>query len=394
MKQNQFDIIIIGGGIIGSSVAYFLAREDRFSGSILVLEKDPTYAHSSTALSVGGIRQQFSTRENIKISQFGAAFLKSVKQNLAVGDDAPDISFQENGYLFLATEKGLPILQQSFQLQKSLGVDVTLLKPSELKHRFPWLDVADLAAGSLGLANEGWFDPYSLLMALQRKARSLGAHYRSDEAIGIVLEKRRAKGVRLANGETLGCDYVINAAGPRAAEVAGMAGITDLPVHPRKRFVYSFQCRNPLPNCPLVVDPSGVYFRPEGETFICGVSPPEADDPDCLDFDMDYRLFDEVIWPALAHRVPAFEAIKRGRSWAGHYAYNVIDQNAILGFHPEIKNFLFANGFSGHGLQQAPAVGRAISELITFGSYQTLDLGKFSFDRFAAGELVKELNVV
>lgn len=394
MKKNHFDVIIIGGGIIGSSVAYFLAREDRFPGSILVLEKDPTYAHSSTALSVGGIRQQFSTQENIQISQFGAAFLKSVKQHLAVRDEAPDISFQENGYLFLATKKGLPILQQNFQLQKSLGVDVMLLNPSELKYRYSWLDVADLAAGSLGLTNEGWFDPYSLLMALQRKARSLGAQYRSDEAIGIVMQEKRTRGVRLANGETLWFDYVVNAAGPRAEEIATMAGIADLPVRPRKRFVYTFQCRTRLSDCPLVIDPSGVYFRPEGETFICGVSPPGKLDPDCLDFDMDYRLFDEVIWPALAYRVPAFESIKRGRSWAGHYAYNIIDQNAILGFHPEIKNFIFANGFSGHGLQQAPAVGRAISELITFGSYQTLDLGKFSFDRFATGKLVKELNVV
>ena len=392
--QEHFDVIIIGGGIIGSSIAYFLAAQQEFHGSILVVEKDPTYTQCSTTLSVGGIRQQFSTPENIEISKFSATFLKSVKHHLSVDDDQPDISFQEKGYLFLATEKGLPILNQNFQLQKSHGVDVILMNPSELQNRFPWLNVSDLAAGSLGLKNEGWFDPYSLLMAFLRKARSLGVHYRNDEVISIVHEKNRVIGARLKNGATVFCHCIVDAGGPRAAMIAKMAGIPDLPVRSRKRFVYSFQCRSQLPDCPLVIDLSGVYFRPEGENFISGVSPPEEHDPDCLDFDMDYHLFDDVIWQTLAHRVPAFESIKRGRSWAGHYEYNIKDQNAILGFHPEIKNFIFANGFSGHGLQQAPAVGRAISELITFGSYQSLDLKKFSFERFASGELVKELNVV
>jgi FAD-dependent oxidoreductase domain-containing protein 1 len=263
--QEHFDVIIIGGGIIGTSIAYFLAAQQEFHGSILIVEKDPTYAHCSTTLSVGGIRQQFSTPENIEISKFSATFLKSIKHHLSVDDDEPDISFQEKGYLFLATEKGLPILNQNFQLQKSHGVDVILMNPSELQHRFPWLNISDLAAGSLGLKNEGWFDPYSLLMAFLRKTRSLGVHYRNDEVVGILHEKNRAIGVQLKNGETLFCHYIVNAGGPRAAEIAKMAGIHDLPMRSRKRFVYSFQCRTQFPNCPLVIDSSGVYFRPEGK---------------------------------------------------------------------------------------------------------------------------------
>lgn len=249
-------------------------------------------------------------------------------------------------------------------------------------------------AGSLGLRNEGWFDPYSLLMAFIRKARSLGVQYIKDEAVKIHRQGNKVSGVRLASGESLIGQFIVNATGVKAAEVAQMAGVNDLPVRPRKRFVYTFHCREKIPNCPLVIDPTGVYFRPEGEIFICGVSPPESEDQDCLDFEMDYQPFEEIIWPVLAHRVPVFESIKRGHSWAGHYAYNPIDQNAILGPHPEIRNSIFANGFSGHGLQQAPAVGRAISEWITFGAYKTLDLSKFSFSRFARNELIKEINVV
>lgn len=392
--KKSKNIIIIGGSIIGSSIAYFLAAQPHLIGSILVVEKDPSYAKCSTSLSVGGVRQQFSTPENIKIAKFSAGFIKSVDKYLSVDGISPEIDFNEAGYLFLATEDGKKILQQNVALQKSLNTDVVLLSLAEIQARFSWLNTSDLAGGALGLKNEGWIDPYSLLMAFKQKAESLGVKYVIDEVIGMQIMDKKVTAVKLEKAGKIECDCIVNAAGPKATTIARMAGIKNLPVRSRKRFVYTFECRHPIPSCPLVIDPTGVYFRPEGTKFVCGVSPPQDQDPDCEDFIVEYELFEETIWPALAHRVPTFDSIKPGYAWAGHYAYNILDQNAILGPHPEIANFYFANGFSGHGAQQSPAVGRAISELITFGSYQTLDLTAFGFERFATGALIQEKNVI
>jgi sarcosine oxidase len=212
--------------------------------------------------------------------------------------------------------------------------------------------------------------------------------------VEIVREGGRIRGVRLEKGGAVEADLVVNAAGPRAAEVASLAGVEDLPVRPRKRFVFRIESPIALPECPLVIDPSGVYFRPEGDGFLCGTSPPAEADPDTLDLDMEYALFHETVWPALARRVPTFDALKLGSSWAGHYAFNTVDQNAILGPHPEIRNFLFANGFSGHGLQHSPGIGRALAELILHGAFQTIDLTRLGFDRFNRGALLLEENVV
>lgn len=388
------DVIIVGGAIIGSSIAYFLAQNESFQGSIRVIEPDPSYSRCSTGLSVGGIRQQFSTPENIEMSKFSVNFIKDLHKYLSVDDHSPEVSLVEAGYLFLATELGLANLNSNHELQKSLGVNVALLSPAQLSERFNWLNTSDLSGGSLGVMNEGWLDPFSLMMGFKLKAESLGVSYLKDEVSGLEIEANRVAGVRTVSGAHLQCDILVNAAGARSAYIAGLAGIEDLPVHSRKRMVYTFECRDKIENCPLVIDPSGVYFRPEGDRFVCGVSPPESQDRDSFDFDVEYDLFEEVIWPALANRVPAFEAIKLGLSWAGHYAYNIHDQNAVLGPHTEIQNLYFANGFSGHGVQQSPAVGRAISELIIHGSYQSLDLKRFAFDRFQAGDLVREVNVI
>jgi sarcosine oxidase len=168
----------------------------------------------------------------------------------------------------------------------------------------------------------------------------------------------------------------------------------DLPIRPRKRCVFSFECRTPIEKAPLTIDPTGVYFRPEGAGYIGGVAPPEDNDPDTFDLEPDYSLFEETVWPVLAERIPAFESIKMNRAWAGTYDYNTIDQNAILGPHPEVRNFFFASGFSGHGLQQSPAAGRANAEMITYGAYRSIDLSRFGYDRFARGKPIIELNVV
>ncbi|MFH1766409.1 MAG: FAD-binding oxidoreductase [Gemmatimonadota bacterium] len=390
-----YDVLIVGGGVIGSSVAYFLSNHPEGRKlRIGVVEPDPTYATSSTALSVGGIRQQFSTPENIRLSLFSAEFFRHAKEALAVQGEGPDLGFREEGYLFLATTEGLPILERNRALQVELGADVEILDPEALRVRFPWLEVSDLAGGSLGMRGEGWLDPYSLLQAFKKKARAQGVLFLKDQVVGISWTESRIEAVTLAGGELITVGLVVNAAGPRASDLALLAGIPDLPVRPRKRFVYGVRTSEKLPGCPLVIDPSGVYFRPEGNGFLCGVSPPADRDPDTLDLEMEYDLFHQIVWPALARRVPPFDALRLGSSWAGHYAYNTLDQNAILGAHPERKNFLFANGFSGHGLQHSPGIGMALSELILFGEYRTLELRRFGFHRFAANRLIKEENVV
>lgn len=390
--QNA-DILIIGGGVIGSAAAYFLTADADFRGRVLVVEKDPTYANGATARSAGGIRQQFSTPENIRMSQFGAAFVKSAAEHLSLPDERVELPFVEQGYLFLATAAGLPVLQQNHRVQQSLGADIELMDPPALKRRFPWLNVEDLAGGSFGRSNEGWTDPYGLLQAFRRKAIAQGAVYTQDEAVGLERRGDHVISATLAKAGRVATGAVIDAAGINAARVAAWAGF-DLPVRPRKRFVYVFDCRVPVPKAPLLIDPTGVYFRPEGASFIGGVSPEEGEDPDCTDLEVEYRLFEEVVWPALAHRVPAFEAIKLTRAWAGHYDYNTLDQNLVIGPAPGLANFYFANGFSGHGLQQSPAVGRALSELILHGGYKTIDLTRFGYARVLRREPLAELNVV
>ncbi len=391
--QRSYDVVIVGGGVMGSSAAYWLAAHAGFRGSILMVERDPTYKTATTALSLGSIRQQFSTPENVQMSLFGAQFLAALGDYLAVDGAPPDVSYHAGGYLFLASAEGLPVLESNHRIQQPLGAENALLSAAELAARLPWMNTADLAAGSLGLRHEGWLDPYSLLQAFRRKAMALGVDYVKDTVIAIGRQGARAASVTLADGGTVACGLVINAAGPQAGAVAALAGL-DLPVRPRKRFIYVVDCRTKVPCRNLVIDPTGVFFRPEGANFLCGVSPPEDQDPDCEDFEIDYAMFDEVVWPALANRVPAFAELKVTSAWAGLYDYNTFDQNAIIGCHPDLENLYLINGFSGHGVQQSPAAGRALSELIVDGGFRTIDLRRFSYERVRANAPIKELNVV
>jgi len=393
-RPEHAEVVIVGGAIVGSAVATFLALRADFDGRVVVVERDPTYRTSSTALSAASIRLQFSTPLNVLISRFGIEVIKHPERYLAVDGEALAVDFVEGGYLFLATDAGLPALEHNHALARSLDLPIALYTPAELNARFGWLHTDDLAGGSLGLADEGWFDASALLGAFSRKARALGVEYQAAEVVALDRDGGRVSGVRLADGERIGADWVVNAAGPRAAEVAAMAGL-ELPVRPRKRYVYHFESRTRVEGAPLVIDPSGVYFRPEGPAYIGGYSPRAGEpDPDTLDLEVDRSRFDEVVWPALAHRVPAFEALRLLDAWAGHYEVNTLDHNAIVGPHPDVANLLFANGFSGHGLQQAPAVGRGLAEWIVTGRYETLDLSPFGYGRIARNEPIRELNVV
>ena len=265
------------------------------------------------------------------------------------------------------------------------GADVVLLSPDELTRRFPWLATDGIALGSLGCSGEGWFDGYALVQGLRKRARELGAELVTGEVVGMGMDDGRVESLALADGSSRTCATVVDAAGPWAAEVAAMAGV-DLPVEARRRSVFVFDVERDAPrDCPLVIDTSGAWFRPEGGSFIAGIAPDPEDDLPDLPLVPEHGLFDDRLWPALAHRVPAFDAIRVTNAWAGYYEVNTFDHNAIIGRHPDVSNLLFANGFSGHGIQQAPAVGRAIAELIVHERFVTLDLSIFGFERIAAG---------
>lgn len=406
---SHTDVVIIGGGAIGSSIAYWLkekTHEDAFS--IVVIEKDFTYAKSSTCLSVGGLRQQFSLPENIQMSLYAADFLRSLKRRF--GPEA-DVNFTPHGYLLLATEEGAGQLIDNSKLQKELGACNIILQKDELKDRFPWINVDDVAIGCLGLEKEGWFDPWSLLQLLKHGAIKKGTQYINGTVVDFMSENRTdlvieginessfeqatAVVVQTPEGErkTINFAICIIAAGADSGQVAELLNIgtgrgilsVPLPVERRKRYVYSFACQDDPPglNTPMTIDYTGAYFRRDGlgGDFIAGISPDVEDEPETTNLDVNYEFFDNKLWPILANRVPGFNGVKVKSGWSGFYEYNRYDENGIIGPHPYFTNLYIATGFSGHGIQQSPAVGRAVAELILDGKFQTIDLTRLGFDR-------------
>ena len=387
----SYDTVIVGGAVIGSAVAWWLT-ELGVPGRVLVVERDPTYEFSSTARSSSGIRQQFSTPVNVLISQFGVSFIREFAERL--GEDGCDLAFREHGYLVCCTPAGEATARALVELQRSLGAQTVYLTAEEVADRFPYVRSDDLAGASWGAGAEGWFDAMGLMQGFRKSARRRGVEYVANEVVALDREGGRIAAVRLPSGERIACGHLVNAAGTGARRVARMAGL-DLAVEARKRHSFLFSCPDPVPGAmPLVTDPSGIYVRPEGPWFLTGLaSDPDLEaDPD--DFDTDHALFEQTIWPLIAHRVPQFERARVERFYTGHYAYNTLDQNAVIGPAPELPNFLFANGFSGHGLQQAPAVGRGVAELILYGGYRSLDLSPLGAERMAAGRPLRETAVI
>jgi glycine/D-amino acid oxidase-like deaminating enzyme len=393
MGRPSAEVVIVGGGVMGSAIAYFLRRDPAFDGRIVVVERDPTYKQASSALSASAIRQQFSTPENIAMSRFGFEFMRHIGEHLAVDGETPEIELTEHGYLYLATPEYESVMREINEVQVANDAQVALLSPDELATRYPWMSTDGVALASLGLRGEGWFDGYALMRAFRRKARALGVEYLAEEVVGLSLDGSRVTGVRLGDGSTIDAGVVVDAAGPWAATIAAMARVA-LPVEARRRCVFVFESQERIADCPLVIDTSGAWFRPEGGAFIGAVPPPEAEDLADLPLEVDRHIWDDELWPAIAARVPAFDTVRLVRAWAGYYEMNVFDHNSILGPHPEVTNLLFANGFSGHGIQQSPAVGRAIAELIVHGRYVSLDLAVFGFERISAGRPVVERNVI
>ncbi|NXR38092.1 FXRD1 protein, partial [Zosterops hypoxanthus] len=444
---DEADVVVVGGGVLGWSVAYWLKvleGQRRHGMKVLVVERDPMYSRASTVLSAGGIRQQFSLRENIQMSRFSASFLRDINEHLGVPNEPPiDIQFQPSGYLFLASPQQAAALEATVQLQREEGAQVALLSPTQLKMKFPWMNTEDVAVASYGLEDEGWFDPWTLLNAFRRKAISLGVQSCSGEVRGegwgsapdppyapdplsVPSQVHMPDSIEY---QPVACAIVVNAAGAWAGKLLEAEGLPralcwpPLPIQPRKRYVFTWHCPNgPGLSCPFLVDTSGAYFRRDGfaGNYLGGMSPPEVspgvpsdhsppsllfirhlqsvlsqeEEPDPSDLSVDHDYFQEQIWPRLARRVPAFESLRVGGSWAGYYDYNTFDQNGVLGPHPRLENMFLAAGFSGHGLQHAPAAGRAVAELLVKGRYETLDLRRLGWDRLVDGEPLKEQGVV
>jgi len=386
---DSYDVVIVGGAVVGSAVAYYLSANPDFDGSVLVVERDPSYRHASTALSASSIRTQFSTPINVAISRYGVEVIRSFAETMQVGPNRPDLHFHEGGYLFLARSGAqVQTLRENHEVQRACGADVVLWNRDELAEAFPHLRVEDIELASYGRSGEGWFDNVGLMQGFKVKARDLGATYVTDEVVAIGREGGCVTSVTLKSGGVVAAGHVVNASGPRAALTARMVGL-DIPVEPRKRTLFVFDCaqspegsaRLNRGRLPLMIDVTGVHCRPEGRFFLSGAVPSDDRAVDWDDFDPRYDEFEEIIWPALADRSEAFEAIKVVNQWAGHYAYNTLDHNMVIGRHPEVENFIFANGFSGHGLQQGPATGRGVSELIAYGGFRTLDLSELGFKR-------------
>jgi glycine/D-amino acid oxidase-like deaminating enzyme len=392
--HQKFDIVIIGGAMMGSAAAWFLSHHPQFDGRILVIERDPSYAFCSTSHTHSCLRQQYSSPLNIKIAQFAVDMVRRFKHHMN-DPAAPDIALDSFGYMYLAkTEAFADQLRRNQQLQASLGAGTRILSADEIARAYPFYHLDDIILGSHNPHDEGYFDGAAIFDWWRRAAVQKGVTYRHDMVVGIDHDSRRVKAVRLASGDIVAAGVVINAAGPRAAEVAAMAGF-ELPVEPRRRFSFMFSAQTPLEQeLPLTIDPAGVHFLRHGAYYLAGCAPDldVAVAPD--NFEMDLTIWQDKVWPALAHRVPAFEAVRVEREWVGHYAYNILDANAVIGPHPDMPNFYFMNGFSGHGLQQSPAMGRGIAEHIISGAYQTLDLGAFGFQRVLAQKPFLETAVI
>ena len=394
-RRSSYDVVIVGGAIMGSSVAWFLSANEDFDGSVLVVERDPSYENTSTARTNSCMRQQYSNELNIRISQFSAGYVRNFRRRMGDDPEVPDLAVHHFGYMYLADdERFAATLRASQKLQSSLGAGTVIMTPAEIAAEYPFYNVSDIVCGSHNTVDEGWFDSATMFDWWRRKARRNGVEYLTSEVVAIGRADGRVNGVTLATGGTVACGTLVNASGPRAAVTARMAGL-DLPVEPRKRYTVVFDAAEPLERAlPLTIDPTGVHVRTDGGVYVAG-STPDIDPAVAFDdFRMSSDVWEEQIWPVLAHRIPAFERAKVLHQWAGHYAHNTLDHNAVIGPHTEVGNFIFVNGFSGHGVQQSPAMGRGVSELIAYGEYRTLDLTPLGYDRIARGEPFLETAII
>ncbi|MCX6082362.1 MAG: FAD-binding oxidoreductase [Chloroflexi bacterium] len=386
MKNNVFDVILVGGGVMSCASAFYLLKADK-KLKVCIVEKDPTYTYASTPLSDGNTRIQFNLKENIQISLFGLDVLASFAEDMAVNGQKLDIAFRRQGNLFLVDEDVRVEAEIGLVLQQSLGCDVKWMTPAEIRQIYPLCEPGGCNGATFG-AQDGTMNPWAVLVAYKNKALALGAEYMHAEAETILSEENRVTGIRLVGGETLFAPIVLNGAGAWGAQLALTCGVS-LPILPVMRQVFVVETNvRPKGILPGIFFPSGLYcFHERNGQFMIGKS--LADDPVGFDFRPNKQAFTDQIWPELVEYLPEFDRLKVTRSWAGLYDVNTLDGNAVLGEWPTLKGFYLANGFSGHGFQQCHAVGRYIAEQM-LGMQPVLDLSKFSPERILENKPVAE----
>jgi FAD-dependent oxidoreductase domain-containing protein 1 len=387
---TRTDIVVIGGGAIGSAAAYFLKLADA-AVSVTVVERDPTYERASTPRASGGVRRLFSLPENIELSQFSIAFFEQFPQTMAVGGQRADIGFIRNGYLFIVPPAGREVLRRNLRTQLRLGCQVRWLEPAELQQLYPSMNVADLGA-AVHSPEDGWLDPYSVLTGFRNKARSLGAQFVTGEVTGLARAATEVSTAILASGQRIEAAQFVNAAGAWAREICGLLGAR-VPIEPLRRFEHYFECQDPIEPLPYIKDTGRLAFRPEGRGYSGGV--PTLAEPRGVNFRTDPAYFERAVWPALAQRFPQFERTRCLRTLPGLYDQNDFDGNVIIGPGLDgLRNFHLLAGFSGHGLMHAPGCGRALAELLLTGRYQTIDLSRFGWQRVPDGAPLPEQGII
>ena len=396
-KQDSYDVVIIGGANMGASVSCFLGQNKDFNGSVLVVEKDVNFQFASTAASNDCIRQQFANGINIEIAQFGAEYIQNFREYLGGDEAVPNIPIRNFGYLYLSDNDALTeVLVRDKNTQVGLGAGTKMVTPAEIEATYAgFYKLSDIQAGSLNTQDEGYFDAPLMLRWQQKKAAETGTEMVQNEVMAINHSANKVESVVLKSGETIKAGTVVNAAGPRARLIANMVGI-EVPIEPRRRYTYIFSSDKPLSHdLPLTIDPTGVHFRQSGDNYLVGC-PPMIGDPGVAydDFRFEKGIWEEKLAPILANRIPNFDNLTILDKWVGHYEFNTYDQNGIVGPHSQLENFIFVNGFSGHGTQQAPSMGRGVSELITYGEFCTMDLSPFSYSRLERGERLVERAVI
>lgn len=376
--MTVYDVAIIGGALMGSSTAYHLLMRDP-SLKIAVVEKDPRYEFAASARSNSMVRVVFSQPENLLMSRYGQEFYNNFPDLMKIGDERPPLDYIKGGLLIIGnTEDQAHDIVINSEFQRSMGCDVDVLSPSDIKERWPTINTDDIVNGVLS-PDAGWIDPHGALMGLRKKARDLGANYLDGEIVGFEKAGNSIDAGFMATGQKIEAKWFINTTGAWANQVCALLGF-DIPVLPLPRMVFYFETQEPMDPLPYIRDGLGVGFRREGKGFISGITNFDVVGNFC--FDVNHDWFEEHVWPGLANRVPDFERIKVMNAWVGHYAQCMLDGNMIIGSWPgQPENFLMATGFSGHGLQHAPAVGRALCELILDGDYQSIDLTRLTAQR-------------